>query len=65
MPAEERYWLYRLALETALRSSELRAVTRENFELDDAEPFVWLPGDDTKNREDALLEIALKRSRRG
>ena len=40
MPAEERYWLYRFALETALRSSELRALTRESFELDDDEPFV-------------------------
>jgi integrase len=56
-PAEERYWLYRLALETALRSSELRALTRENFELDDAEPFVWLPGDDTKNSEGAELPL--------
>ncbi len=57
MPAEERYWLYRLALETALRSSELRALTRENFELNDAEPFVWLPGDDTKNNLAAELPL--------
>ena len=57
MPAEERYWLYRIALETALRSSELRALTRQHFELDDAEPFVWLPGDDTKNRKGAELPL--------
>ena len=57
MPAEERYWLYRLALETGLRSSELRALTRANFELDVAEPFVWLEGDDTKNRMAAELPL--------
>ncbi len=57
MPAEERYWLYRLALETALRSSELRALTRANLRLDDAEPLLWLPGDATKNREAAELPL--------
>jgi len=57
MPAEDRYWLYRLALETAFRSSELRALTRENFELDVPEPFVWLAGDDTKNSKSAELPL--------
>jgi site-specific recombinase XerD len=33
MPSEERYWLYRIALETALRSKELRALHRMHFEL--------------------------------
>jgi integrase len=57
MPNVERYWLYRIALETALRSSELRALTREHFELDDNEPFVWLGDDDTKNRKETELPL--------
>ena len=57
MSGLDRYWLYRLALETAFRSSELRALTRANFRLDDAEPTVWLPGDSTKNRESAELPL--------
>jgi integrase len=57
MPAEERYWLYRMALETALRSSELRALVRGNFELDDEEPLVWLTGDSTKNNKPAELPL--------
>ena len=57
MTGEERYWLYRLALETALRSSELRALTPGNLRLDNSEPFVWLPGDDTKNREPAEIPL--------
>ncbi len=57
MPALARYWLYRLALETGLRSSELRALTRANAELSGEEPFVWLAGDDTKNRKPAELPL--------
>ncbi len=57
MPALERYWLYRLALETALRSGELRRLTRASFELDGPEPFVWLSGDDTKDRKGAELPL--------
>ena len=57
MTGEERYWLYRIALETALRSSELRALTPESFCLDDPESTVWLPGDATKNREPAELPL--------
>ncbi len=54
---EERYWLYRLALETGLRSSELRALTRRNLELAGRELYVWLPSDDTKNRRGAELPL--------
>ncbi|MFH1108684.1 MAG: tyrosine-type recombinase/integrase [Planctomycetota bacterium] len=57
MGGVERYWLYRLAMETGLRSSELRALTRASFRLDDTEPMVWLPGDATKNREPAELPL--------
>ncbi len=57
MDAESRYWLYRLALETALRSGELRTLTPASFHLDADEPHVFLPGDDTKNRTDAELPL--------
>ncbi len=60
MPAEERYWIYRVALETGLRSSELRALTRKNFELHDDEPFVWLGADDTKNSQAAELPLRVE-----
>lgn len=57
MDGEHRYWLYRLALETALRSSELRSLSPESFALDDDDPHVYLPADDTKNRTDAELPL--------
>jgi Phage integrase family len=57
MPSQERHWLYRIALETALRSSELRALVRANFELDGEEPLVWLAGDNTKNNKPAELPL--------
>ena len=57
MTGEERHWLYRIALETALRSGEIRTLTRESFLLDGTEPSVYLPGDDTKNRLDAEIPI--------
>ena len=63
MTGEERYWLYRLALETALRSSELRTLTRANFELEDAEPTVWVLDDDTKNRQRAELPLRPRTAR--
>ena len=59
MTAEQRYWLYRVALETALRAGELRTLTPESFQLDGTEPSVYLPGDDTKNRQDAELPLRL------
>lgn len=43
-----------------MRSSELRALTRANFELDEVEPYVWLGGDDTKNRQAAELPLWLQ-----
>ncbi|MFQ5472608.1 MAG: tyrosine-type recombinase/integrase [Dehalococcoidia bacterium] len=57
MTGEERYWLYRIALETALRAGELRTLTPESFLLDGPEPSVYLPGNDTKNRQDAELPL--------
>jgi integrase len=60
MTGLDRYWLYRVALETALRAGELRTLTPESFHLDDDEPSVYLPGDDTKNRQDAELPLKPK-----
>jgi len=57
MEGEARYWLYRLALETGLRSSELRSLKRENLCLESDEPHVWLPADNTKNRKPAELPL--------
>ena len=57
MTGEERYWLYRLALETGLRSSELRMITKESFGFDADPSFVWLSGDATKNREAAEIPL--------
>jgi integrase len=58
MEPEARYWLYRLALETGLRSGELRALKRENLSLSGPAAHVWLSEDETKNRKSA--EIPLK-----
>ena len=57
MTGEERYWLYRLALETALRSGELSTLTPVSFHLNDDEPCVTVFDDDTKNRQAAELPL--------
>jgi len=57
MSGVERCWLYRLAVETGLRASELASLTRESFDLDAVEPSVWLPDDDAKNRQSATLPL--------
>ena len=49
--------LYQLAVESGLRASEADSLTKASFRLDGAEPNVWLPGDDTKNREAAELPL--------
>jgi site-specific recombinase XerD len=57
MTGPARAMLYRLAAESGLRASELRSLTRASFKLDGLEPYVWLPGDDTKNRQAATLPL--------
>jgi len=57
MDGESRYWLYRLAMETGLRSAELRSLTRSSFRLEGDEPNVWLSADSTKNRKAADLPL--------
>ena len=46
----ERALLYRLAMETGLRSSEIRSLTPESFELDGAEPEVAVEAAYSKRR---------------
>jgi integrase len=59
MIGKERAMLYRLAVETGLRSNELRSLTRASFELDDdEEPAVNLGAASTKARKAARLELA-------
>jgi integrase len=53
MPAEQRMLLYAVAIQTGLRSSELRSLTRGRLFLDTEEPFITCKAGSTKNRKDA------------
>jgi integrase len=57
MPAEERMLLYAVAIQTGLRSSELRSLTRGRLFLDGNEPFITCKAGSTKNRQDARQYI--------
>ncbi len=57
MTGEERNWLYRLAVETGLRSNELRSLLRANFDLDSAEPTVTIDAASAKNGRSATLPL--------
>jgi integrase len=60
MAAESRYWLYRLALETGLRSNELRSLTAASFGLTGREPSVTVEARHAKNRRTATLPLRLE-----
>ena len=49
--------LYRLAIETGLRASELRSLTRESLGLDGSDPTVTVMAAFTKNRQAATLPL--------
>ena len=53
IPGEERAVLYRVAVETGLRASELRSLTPASFDLDADEPTVTVRAAYTKSREEA------------
>jgi integrase len=53
MAAVERSLLYRIAIQTGLRSAELLSLNRGNFELDALSPFVKVASGNTKNRQTA------------
>ncbi len=57
MPAGERMLLYAVAIQTGLRSSELRSLTRGRLFLDGNEPFITCKAGSTKNRQDARQYI--------
>ncbi len=57
MLAGDRLALYWLAIETGLRSSELRTLKRGNLHLSDSPPFVTVPAGSTKNRQSAKQYI--------
>ena len=57
MTGEERHWLYRLAVETGLRSNELRSLIRDNFDLDSVEPTVTIDAASAKNGRSATLPL--------
>jgi integrase len=51
MPGPERALFYRVAIETGLRSNELRSLTRSSLHLSGATPFILAAAHSTKNRK--------------
>jgi len=57
MTGPERAMLYRLAVETGLRSSELASLTRSSFHLDGEVPTVTVQAAYSKRRRDDVLPL--------
>jgi len=57
MPAAERVLLYATAIQTGLRSCELRSLTRGRLFLDSTPPYVMCKARSTKNSKDARQYI--------
>ncbi|MBI4719033.1 MAG: tyrosine-type recombinase/integrase [Planctomycetes bacterium] len=57
MDGESRYWLIRLAVETGLRSNELRSLRRGSFDLNPTAPSVTVEAGATKNRRAATIPL--------
>jgi len=57
VPAQERVFLYALAIQTGLRSSELRTLTPGRLFLNQVQPFVTCEAGSTKNRKNARQYI--------
>ncbi|MCH7591182.1 MAG: site-specific integrase [Planctomycetes bacterium] len=57
MTGNERGWLYRLAVETGLRSGELRSLTRASFDLGRSDPTVTIGAASAKNGKAATLPL--------
>ncbi len=55
MTGYQRYWLYRLAIETGLRRNELRSLKRSSFDLEKA--TVTLEAAFSKNRQESILSL--------
>ncbi len=58
MPPAARSMLYRLAIQTGLRSSEIRSVGRANLFTDSNPPYVTCNAGSAKNRKDARQYIS-------
>jgi len=57
-PAAERILLYETAIQTGLRSSELRSLTPARLHLDAERPYVTCKASNTKNAKDARLYVS-------
>ena len=57
MTGQERILLYRTAIETGLRSSELRSLTRGRLFFNSDPPYITCKAGSTKNRKDARQYI--------
>lgn len=57
MTGPARRMLYEAAIQTGLRSTELRSLTRSSLVLDNSRPHVLLPARDTKNNKAARQYI--------
>jgi len=57
MTSDGRFLLYTVAIQTGLRSSELRSLTRGCLFLDSNQPFITCKAGTTKNRKDARQYI--------
>ena len=57
MTGAERVLLYATAIQTGLRSAELRQLTRGRIYLDAPRPYVTCKSRDTKNKNDAKQYI--------
>jgi integrase len=57
MPGSERRLVYLLALETGLRSNELRSLTRASFHLGDKSPTVTVAAGYSKRRREDTLPL--------
>lgn len=57
MTGKERYWLYRVAVETGLRANELRTLTRGAFALGGDRPTVTVAAAYSKHRREDTLPL--------
>ena len=60
MPATSRHTLYRTAIQTGLRSNELRSLTHRNLHLDATRPYLICKAGATKNRKDARQYVQVE-----
>lgn len=57
MTGEQRYWLYRFAAETGIRSGEIRRLLVKNLALDGPKPCVTVPATVAKSRRERVVPL--------